>query len=165
MDASKLDAMDANQPFPPVCRLPGPDRAAGKEEMDARQPSFNRGHALAAEWDGRSEPFADGFGICSPTRWRPSARGWSLPSDACKLAKDLQGTLLAALRSEMGDLRREAFRLATGNMKVSPFKPVFLTRLRNAWVKLLGGDPQLLEVPDRQPFLFLCLGGDREEIG
>ena len=41
------------------------------------------------EWEAYQEPFTDGFGLCSPTRWRPEDRGGLLSrsrscrSDAC----------------------------------------------------------------------------------
>ena len=40
-------------------------------------------------WEGKSTDFVDGFGLCSPTRWRPSDRGGRLSAPAKNLARQL----------------------------------------------------------------------------
>lgn len=63
--------------------------------------------------------------------------------------KLLEDTVVATV----GDVRREAFRLATGNVKESPFDGEVLRSLRGRWAKLLDAPDQALVVDEGQPFL------------
>ena len=107
--------------------------------------------AVLSWWSGmETRPFVDGLGLCSPTRWPPDCRGYYRSSEMLELAfKLLEDTVV----STVGDLRREAFRLATGNMKSSPFDDGTLKRLREQWARLLAVPEQALIVGDGQPFL------------
>ena len=49
----------------------------------------NRGLPLQAEWEGKQEPLNDGFGLCSPTRWRPADRGATLSPSSMALCRDM----------------------------------------------------------------------------
>jgi len=71
---------------------------------------------------------------------------WILPKATLKLLED---TVVATV----GDVRREAFRLATGNMKESPFDDEVLKSLRGRWAKLLDAPNQALVIDEGQPFL------------
>ena len=53
----------------------------------------NEGPPLSLEWDGKVEPINDGFGLCSPTRWPPAARGSRLPARAAGFAKAMHRVL------------------------------------------------------------------------
>ena len=53
----------------------------------------NEGPPLSLEWDGKVEPINDGFGLCSPTRWPPAARGTRLPAKAAGFAKAMHRVL------------------------------------------------------------------------
>ena len=50
----------------------------------------------------------------------------------------LEETVIATI----GDVRREAFRLATGNMHASPFDAKVLDTLRARWAELLDSPAQ-----------------------
>ena len=53
----------------------------------------NEGPPLSLEWDGKVEPINDGFGLCSPTRWRLGARGFRLgPQALLRLCIGFSGT-------------------------------------------------------------------------
>ena len=70
-----------------------------------------------------------------------------------KLAEDTFQLLEDTVVSTVGDIRREAFRLATGNMHSSHFDSMVLSCLRARWSKLLRSPTQALIVDDGQPFL------------
>ena len=113
----------------------------------------NFGSPIIVEWDGKSRPFIDGLGLCSPTRWPPNCRGFYRSSDMLDLAKATFKLLEDTVVANVGDVRREAFRLATGNMKESPFDGEVLRSLRGRWAKLLDAPDQALVVDEGQPFL------------
>ena len=47
----------------------------------------NRGLPVEVEWERQRQPITDGFGLCSPTRWRPHDRGARLGEVAVKLSR------------------------------------------------------------------------------
>ena len=61
----------------------------------------------------------------------------------------MEETVIATI----GDVRREAFRLATGNMHASPFGAKVLDTLRPRWAELLDSPAQALIVDEGQPVL------------
>ena len=123
----------------------------GDDTFDVRA-CMNRGHPIVVEWDGRERDFIDGFGLCSPTRWHPSARGTRRSTRMRKLATDTFALLMETVNRCIPDVRAEAFRLATGKIAESPFPPDVLDKLRVRWAELLP-DPKLaLQVAEGQPF-------------
>ena len=135
------------------------DVAGGESQVVESESSFNieacrnLGNPIIVEWDGKSRPFIDGLGFCSPTRWPPNCRGYYRSSDMLDLAKATFKLLEDTVVATVGDVRREAFRLATGNMKESPFDGEVLRSLRGRWAKLLDAPDQALVVDEGQPFL------------
>ncbi len=126
---------------------------------------MNFGKPIMVEWDGRRRPFIDGFGLCSPTRWLPSCRAFHRPPEMKVLAEETFKLLEETVISTIGDVRREAFRLATGNMHASPFDLKVLTNLRHRWSELLESPSQALVVDDRQPFLLRRLAQWLKKFG
>lgn len=49
------------------------DRADDSEEQFDVMACYNSGMPIQVEWDQTTRGFVDGFGLCSPTRWRPPA--------------------------------------------------------------------------------------------
>ncbi|CAE7937949.1 FCPC [Symbiodinium necroappetens] len=117
----------------------------------------NEGPPLSLEWDGKVEPINDGFGLCSPTRWPPAARGSRLPARAAGFAKAMHRVLRDFLDHHIPDVRRTAMELALGRLKSSPFPPEVLEGLREEWfgcveVALGVRSSELREIPPNQPF-------------
>ena len=132
--------------------------ADGTEEQFDIEACMNFGKPIVVEWDGKRRPFVDGLGLCSPTRWPPSCRAFHRPADMKELAEE-------TFKFLQGDVRREAFRLATGNMHASPFDLKVLTDLRHRWAKLLESPSQALVVEEGQPFLLRGLAQWLKKFG
>ena len=81
----------------------------------------NTGAPISVEWDRVHRGVIDGFGLCSPCRWKPSKRGGKRTADMLKLAEDTFQILAEAVQGEIQDIRLEAFKLVTGKLEGSPF--------------------------------------------
>ena len=114
---------------------------------------LNRGRPISVEWDGRSREFVDGFGLCSPTRWPPLARGVRRSDTMRKLASETFVLLQDMVHRCIPDVRAAAFRLVTGKFESSPFSVGELTALRKRWASLLSDPADALIVDEGQPFL------------
>ena len=118
---------------------------------------LNRGTPMMAEWDNKEHEFIDGFGLCSPTRWYPQARGERRTCEMHELAMSTFTLLETFVVRHIGNLRMESFKLATGKLEFSPFPEQELQALRAEWFKLLP-DPIDAEVlDDGQPFYLRAL--------
>ena len=94
----------------------------------------------------------DGFGLCSPGRWRPLQRGRLCTGPELDHACSIQKALREFVQSELDDTRKAAFALASGHLKVSPFSDSSLAHLRKSLADLLP-DPELaLDRTPGQPF-------------
>ena len=96
--------------------------------------------------------FVDGFGLCSPGRWRPLQRGRLCSEAELEHARALQRVLRDFVVRELPDPRKAAFMLASGHLKVSPFDPGKLDSLRRKLAELLPDPVLALERPEGQPF-------------
>ena len=85
---------------------------------------------------------------------------------ATKHAEQVVEILHDFLVKEIGDLRREAFRLALGHYQQSPFGPEQLQTLRKKIATLLrpGEEDALLVQPARQPFFLYLLAESLREL-
>ena len=118
---------------------------------------MNSGRPITVEWDRSQKDFTDGFGLCSPARWRPSQRGVRRSDVMLKLANDTFEIFVEAVEASITDVRREAFRLVTGKLEQSPFTEEALSRVRAKWFSLLS-DPRDASVRDSgQPFYLRAL--------
>eukprot|EP00435_Cladocopium_sp_Y103_P040452 s469_g11.t1 len=117
------------------------------------------GQPITCRYEGCKKEFTDGFGLCSPGRWKPGARNKLASSEAAEHADNIADLLFQFLIQEIGDLRNEAFRLALGHLQSSPFDPDRLQELRKKIAGLLrpGEEETLLECPERQPFFLYLL--------
>ena len=116
------------------------------------QACLNRGTPMVAEWDNKSHEFIDGFGLCSPTRWRPLARGERRTQVMRDLATKTFELLEAFVVKHIRNPRQDAFKLVTGKLESSPFPQSDLQDLRVAWAQLLPDPKDALVVEPGQPF-------------
>ncbi|CAE7235547.1 unnamed protein product [Symbiodinium sp. CCMP2592] len=128
-----------------------------RPEPFKHQECHNIGLPLNLEWDGKTQPITDGFGLCSPTRWPPEARGGLLPKQALEFATSMHQVLRDFVADVVPDVRRTAMELALGRLKESPFTPEMLGILRKEWFSCIeaasGGKCTDLDVvPSGQPF-------------
>ena len=107
----------------------------------------------------------DGLGLCSPTRWPPDCRAFHRSTEMKDFAEETFKLLKETVISNIGDVRREAFRLATGNMQASPFGLEALSALRRKWSRLLESPSQALVVDEGQPFLLRGLSQWLKKFG
>ena len=103
----------------------------------------NSGPLLSLEWDGQLEPVSDGFGLCSPTRWPPEARGTRLSERAKGFSQAMFNVLESFVEQVIPGPKRTAFELALGRLESSPFSLEQLRGLRTEWFQcietFLGG--------------------------
>ena len=119
--------------------------------------SDNIGLPMVCRWQNRIKSFADGGGLNSPGRWSPECRGLNLEEDKRAFIDKLAILVRKFVVSQVADLKRETFRLATGNMAEPPFSEEALERLREDWFTLLGGHSWLRERTQFQPFFLFAL--------
>ena len=124
------------------------------------------GQPIICRYEGCKKEFTDGFGLCSPGRWIPGARNHLAKVSALKHAEQVAELLQDFLVKEIGDLRREAFRLALGHYQQSPFSQEQLQTLRRKIATLLrpGNEDALLVQPPRQPFFLYLLAESLKEL-
>ena len=115
------------------------------------------GPPLKASFSGKCSHFVDGFGRCSPGRWTPHARGATWSKSARELSDKLRAMLDRFCCSNLVDLARASFMLATGKMKASPFSAEAIQKLREEWANLLPSPQDALKVPPFQPFFLHAL--------
>jgi len=118
---------------------------------------MNAGRPIMVEWDRHQRDFTDGFGLCSPARWRPSHRGTRRSDTMLHLADRTFELLAETVRTSIPDVRKEAFKLVTGKLEHSPFTEEALVRLRNKWFSLLPDQQEAAVKDDGQPFYLRAL--------
>ena len=117
----------------------------------------NYGSPIKVEWDGKVHDFIDGFGLCSPTRWHPRARGHKRSLEMKQLASQTFQCLQDGVSEALQDVRRDAFKLVTGKLQSSPFSEDLLMKVR-ARIAALLRDPGDAMVRDTgQPFYLRLL--------
>ena len=132
---------------------PGPQVGAQAEEgeFDFKR-CGNSGKPISVEWDRTHKEFTDGFGLCSPGRWRPSQRGVQRSSEMVQLADNSFDILVSCVVAVIPDLRTEAFKLVTGKLMESPFSADTLAGVRAKLFALLPDPRGAAVVDDGQPF-------------
>ena len=121
------------------------EESSGDEAFD---PFTSRcsGPPIKSRHGAGDRELVDGFGLCSPGRWRPLQRGRLCTGTELDHARSVQEALCGFVLSEA------AFALASGHLKASPFSDAGLGRLRKSLAALLP-DPELaLEHTPGQPF-------------
>lgn len=109
------------------------------DEDGVRRPKVGEGHQgigapLSVEVAGRSKPFHDGGGLCSPGRWPPSQRSYYLSALGAHLrmrwAKILYGRLEC---SKHFDLKEAFCQMACGRIRACPFSQSMIDEGRRTW--------------------------------
>ena len=118
---------------------------------------LNRGRPMLAEWDNKSHEFIDGFGLCSPARWPPLARGERRSSEMHQLAAKTFSLLERFVIQHITDHRLLAFKLVTGKLASSPFPEDEMHELRKSWASLLKDPKDAGIVDEGQPFYLRAL--------
>ena len=134
------------------------------EDFDAST-SRCRGPAIRCRHTKAWRELVDGFGLCSPGRWRPLARDATASSSEWEHSEAVREILLQAVRESISDARKAAFALATGRMLQSPFSSEVLRRVREQIAALLPDRDAALEVPGGQPFFLHLLSQSLEILG
>ena len=125
-----------------------------------------RSDPITVEWDGESRHFIDGFGMCSPNRWRPELRGARLPQQAVSLLEGFHSDLRTFVEQKLGsNVRRAAFELEVGQIKASPFSDESLEALRVKMASRLPMPGQAVLRADGQPFYLEFISQAMEIIG
>ncbi|OLP76746.1 hypothetical protein AK812_SmicGene43280, partial [Symbiodinium microadriaticum] len=122
----------------------------------------NNGIPIKVSWAGSEGPLTDGFGLCSPSRWTPKARGARLGETARRFASAMHTLVKSFVLRVIPDPERSAMELVLGPYTSSPEKDML--QLRQQWVSFLGDSQgfDLLEVPERQPFFLPALARTAE---
>eukprot|EP00435_Cladocopium_sp_Y103_P074174 s127_g47.t1 len=129
----------------------------GDDEKFDMQACCNTGSPIQVEWGQSTRSFVDGFGLCSPTRWKPHQRGERRTPDMIGLADSTFKILADCVTKSIVDVRREAFKLVTGKFDKSPFSDTALGELRAKWCALLSDPKDAGIVDEGQPFFLRAL--------
>ena len=132
-----------------------------KTEQDGAQFDMaaccNAGRPIEVEWDQKRRSFVDGFGLCSPCRWKPKQRGGRRTAAMNKLADDIFHILESCVKGCIDDPRMEAFKLVTGKLQQSPFSREALDDVRAKWFALLDDAEDASIIDGGQPFFLRAL--------
>ena len=107
----------------------------------------------------------DGFGLCSPGRWRPLARNALASTGEWDHASSIRKVLAEAVHQAIPDLRKAAFALATGRLIKSPFSEKLINDVRARIATTLPDPEQALCKPDGQPFMLHMLSQSLKILG
>ena len=152
---AQTDAMTAGADLP---EQPDTDcQADCSEDVFDIHSCCNSGMPIQVEWDQVNRSFIDGFGLCSPTRWRPAQRGERRTPEMLALANDTFNILSNCVDACISDVRKESFRLVTGKIEKSPFDGEALAALRSKFAALLPDPSDALVIDDGQPFMLRAL--------
>ena len=148
-----------------VAPEPGQGGVEGSPEGFDPKTSRAFGQPMVCRYEMCKHEFTDGFGLCSPGRWAPEAREVLASKEEAGHAREIRDLLRKFVHSEIKDVRAEAFKLATGRLKGSPFSEAALSRIRGQIASVLGNPPDALEVAERQPFFLNYLARSLKALG
>ena len=143
-----------------------PPDVAMEVEDDAEIPEdlpFNElksgceGPPLVGDYAGVTDEFVDGFGRCSPGRWKPLNRGRRLSAPAVTFAKGLKERIRQFVLDNVPDLARATFRLATGHWEGPLFAAEAMDKLRDDWFAMLPDPLRAREMIPNQPFFLRAI--------
>ena len=143
-----------------------PPDVAMEVEDDAEIPEdlpFNElrsgceGPPLVGDYAGVTDEFVDGFGRCSPGRWKPLNRGRRLSAPAVTFAKGLKERIRQFVLDNVPDLARATFRLATGHWEGPLFAAEAMDKLRDDWFAMLPDPLRAREMIPHQPFFLRAI--------
>ena len=120
---------------------------------------MGRGPPLTAQLFGKKEPFRDGFGLCSPGRWRPSQRRCADDTPSLGFAQRLGDELLNMLARRI-DLSVLASKLTQAKIVENPFPADLIAEGRELLFTALEYAGAKLPVRERtagQPFYLAAI--------
>ena len=137
------------------------------EPEEPFNPAFSGafGQPMICRFEMRKREIVDGFGLCSPGRWTPTARERIADSVQAGHARAVRDILEKFVREQLGDAKKFSFMLATGKISSSPFSEEALSCLRENIAATLGDPVGALEVPERQPFYLHLLAQSLQTLG
>ena len=141
------------------------------EDQDEEAEGFDaatsrcRGPAIRCRHTREWRELIDGFGLCSPGRWRPLARDATATSHEWGHADAIRELLYKTVRKAIKDPKAAAFELATGRLKVSPFAESTIREVRAQIAAMLPDPTAAMEVPTGQPFMLHLLSQSLEVLG
>ena len=151
-------------PEAPLSDQPDGEDVGDSQEFDPRT-SRCSGPALRCRHTQVRHELVDGFGLCSPGRWRPKSRG-ALASDIeHSHSLSIRRILVSALREAIPDRKKAAFMLATGRMESSPFSRSTIAKVRERIAALLPDPEQAMQIPQGQPFMLHMLSQSLRVFG
>ena len=167
-DSDEGESTQCDGTTPPVettgsTKIAATGQVTDTSQISGESPGFdmraclNAGAPIQVEWDGVTRGFIDGFGLCSPTRWKPRQRGVHRTPAMIQLAADTFDILSECVDNCIADVRKESFRLVTGKIQQSPFGEEALKRLRDKWANLLRDPAEAKVVDPGQPFFLRAL--------
>ncbi|CAE7713877.1 unnamed protein product [Symbiodinium necroappetens] len=110
------------------------------------------GPPMVGDFAGATDEFVDGFGRCSPGRWKPSCRGRCLSPAAVAFARSLRDKIRRFVLDNVPDLAKSTFRLATGHWEGPLFASGPMDKLREEWFDMLPDPLRAREMIPHQPF-------------
>ncbi|CAE7403696.1 glyQS [Symbiodinium necroappetens] len=140
---------------------------AGEEKGEQFDPRYSRalGQPMQCHHEGYTQEFVDGFGLCSPGRWPPEARGHLQTLEERKHVNAIASVLEDLVNDAIGDVKHKSMELALGRLKGSPFSEEQLWRARGRICDVLPAPEAAREIPERQPFMLHMLGQSLKLLG
>ena len=149
---------DATTPHVEPAQLDTAHSGESAGDSNAGDLAFNElesgceGPPMVGDFAGATDEFVDGFGRCSPGRWKPSCRGRCLSPAAVSFARNLRDKVRRFVLDNVPDLARATFRLATGHWDGPLFASESLDKLREEWFDMLPDPLRARELIPHQPF-------------
>ncbi|CAE8623315.1 unnamed protein product [Polarella glacialis] len=134
-------------------------------EAEAELEAGNEGRPLLTFWDGKKANFNDGFGLCSPGRWKPAKRGRSMLTQQSEFCEKLRDNIDQFVAEVFPDQQRMVIALALGKVTKQPFTDERFATLRKAWFDLLTDPRQAAELPEFQPFYLYAMSQSLRSMG
>ncbi|CAE7725645.1 RE2 [Symbiodinium sp. CCMP2592] len=123
------------------------------------------GPPMVGDFAGSSDEFVDGFGRCSPGRWKPCNRGTTMSAEALDFAQRLKERVRMFVVECVPDLAKSTFRLATGHWNGPLFDQGRLEELREDWFNMLPDPIRAREMIPHQPFYLRAISQTLRILG
>ncbi|CAE7417322.1 unnamed protein product [Symbiodinium sp. CCMP2592] len=123
------------------------------------------GPPMVGDFAGSSDEFVDGFGRCSPGRWKPCNRGTAMSAEALDFAQRLKERVRMFVVECVPDLAKSTFRLATGHWNGPLFDQSRLEELREDWFNMLPDPIRAREMIPHQPFFLRAIAQTLRILG
>ena len=138
-------------------------QSAASSWQSSRRPAPPR----RADFMGKSRPYDDGGGLCSPGRWRPADRG-----DASPLGMRILGRARHHLEDAVRAMSNGAdspltfmMKLAAGRFAECPFPQASIEAMLNDLAEMVGATSKDMEIAEGQAFRLKLLGLILHDLG